>query len=252
MATLDGAVEHRQSLWIAIACCALALAGLALLGIAPSAATARTTFGSNGCGTSEFEPTEIVLTCGDAKLRFKVTEWSSWAGDSASATGFAYHPDTTAPECRHRSIFACPYVEIEATATLFRPALCPSNGRWQFTRFRMLAPGDSDPETRDLEREYRCNEYGKPRPPKPVPPYYRECPPQSRPLARGTLERRRLSCAKAREVVIGFMDIAGTQGVTHANVLGFRCRNVPASLQPGIVCIRGKQRARYLGYPPYG
>lgn len=240
----------RRSLRIALVCCSSALGCLVVLGITPSDANARTTFGSNGCGTSEYEPTEIVLTCGDAKLRFKVSEWTAWKDDSASATGFAYHPNTAAPECRNKPILACPYVEIAATATLFRPALCPSNGRWQFTRFRMLAPGDPEPDTRDLERDYRCNEYAKPKRSHSPRPYFRECPPQRRPLENGILQRHRLSCAKARKLVIGFMDDALTLGVLHARIEGFRCKNVPPSVQPGIVCARGQQRARYLGYPP--
>lgn len=125
--------------------------------------TSAAVFGSNGCGKSESKPQFIALTCADGKVRFETREWDSWAATEAVGVGILRHPDLTAPgECQ-RVILACPWVESEATATFYRPARCPSNGRVQFTRLRISAPKDSDPELREIRRDFRCSEYSSPR-----------------------------------------------------------------------------------------
>jgi hypothetical protein len=80
--------------------------------------------------------------------------------------------------------------------------------------------------------------------------YFTDCGGGGAPLERGSLEAHNLRCPKARKLIIGFMDKSSRQGVTHARVEGFRCKNVPPAIRPGIVCARGGQRARYLGLPP--
>ena len=137
----------------------VAVVGLTLLG-APSASAA--VYGSDGCSQSELEPQFIALTCGDGKVRFETREWVSWGATEAVGVGVLKHPDKTAPGDCQRVIFACPYVESEATATFYRPARCPSNGRRQFTRLRIDAPNDSDPELRDIRRDFRCSQYSSP------------------------------------------------------------------------------------------
>ncbi|HEU5063538.1 MAG TPA: hypothetical protein VFT79_10375 [Solirubrobacterales bacterium] len=78
--------------------------------------------------------------------------------------GVLAHPDLTAPGKCQQTILACPYVESEATATFSDPGRCPSNGRLQFLRLRIDAPTDSDPELRQIEREFSCSQYGPSQP----------------------------------------------------------------------------------------
>jgi hypothetical protein len=138
-----------------------AIFGLALLW-APSASAA--VFASNGCGKSEFEPELIGLACADGKVKFEVREWTSWGATEAVGVGLLKHPDLNAPGRCQRTILACPWVESEATATFYRPTYCPTNKRRQFTRLRIVAPNDSDPELREIERDFRCSEYSSPLP----------------------------------------------------------------------------------------
>lgn len=120
-----------------------AAVGLALLW-APSASAALT-YGSNGCGKSEFQPELIGLACADGKVEFEVREWTSWEAEKAVAVGTMKHVDLTAPGACQRTVFGCPWVESEGTATFSRPVGCPSNGRRQFTRLRIVTPEDKDP-----------------------------------------------------------------------------------------------------------
>jgi hypothetical protein len=138
-----------------------AVFGLALLW-APSASAV--TFGSDGCSKSEFEPEFIALTCGDGKVRFETREWVSWSDTEAVGVGVLKHPDKTAPGRCQRIIIACPWVESEATLTFYRPIYCPTNNRRQFMRLRVSAPNDSDPELREIERDFDCSRYSSPSP----------------------------------------------------------------------------------------
>lgn len=135
---------------------------LVALGAAAAPAAGKTVFGSNGCGTSEYEPTIMAFTCGDGKVRFERPEWTRWDDEVATATGVLRHPDIDDPSCAKTSILACPWVEAAATLEMWRPAYCASNGRWQFTRLRVLSPEDVDPELREVTRDYRCSEYDRP------------------------------------------------------------------------------------------
>lgn len=150
----------------------LRLAGLAAvcvtaIVVGPASASANTVFGSNGCGKSEYQPSVIVLACADAKLLLEDAEWTRWDDEAAVASGSLRHPDVTARVCANKPIFACPWVESDATVKLWRPVYCASNGRWQFTRLRIEAPEDIEPEVREQTRDFRCSEYDKPNPPRP-------------------------------------------------------------------------------------
>lgn len=118
-----------------------------------------------------------------------------------------------------------------STASAGTDLYCHSGDRWIFGTTR------SYEDVRDFH------------PPKPRSPYFRERPARY-PLENGTLERHNLSCSKAPRLVGDFMARSQVEGVAVANVEGFRCKNVPVAIQPGIVCARGGKRARYLGYPP--
>lgn len=141
---------------------ALAVAA-AIAFLTPALAVSKSVYGSNGCGTSLHEPSEMVFACADAKLKVRNVQWTHWDDGKAVGGGVLTHPDFNHPRCANRSILACPWVESEAKITLWRPAYCRSNGRWQFTRLRLAAPQDVDPEVRLIKRDYRCNEYSKPR-----------------------------------------------------------------------------------------
>jgi hypothetical protein len=133
----------------------------ALLCVASSSAN-HFVYGSNGCGKSEYKPEEIVLACGDGKVIFEIGEWTDWGEAEAVGVGVLKHPDLTAPGACQRTILACPWVESEGTASFYRPAACPSNDRRQFTRLRIDAPKDSDPELREVRRDFKCGEYSSP------------------------------------------------------------------------------------------
>lgn len=77
---------------------------------------------------------------------------------------------------------------------------------------------------------------------------FRECP-VSGVMAKGSLETQGLRCGPGRAIILGFMSKSARQGVTHARVRGFRCKNVQPSNGPGIVCRRGNRLARFLGFP---
>lgn len=139
-----------------------AVVGLALLW-APSA-SAEVVFGSDGCSESRYKAKFIALTCGDGKVRFETREWVSWGRWEAVAVGVLAHPDLTVPGKCQQIIIACPYVRSEATATFSDPVRCPSNRRLQFRRLRIDAPTDSDPELRQIERDFKCSQYEPPQP----------------------------------------------------------------------------------------
>lgn len=138
------------------------------LGAVAAPAMGKTVYGSNGCGTSEYEPKIMAFTCGDGKVRFERPGWTRWDGEVATATGVLRHPDIDDPVCAKTTILACPWVEAAATLEMWRPVYCASNGRWQFTRLRVLSPEDVDPNLREVTRDYKCSEYSRPsKPDKP-------------------------------------------------------------------------------------
>ena len=122
-----------------------------------------------------------------------------------------------------------------STASAGTDLLCHSDDRWIFGT------------TRPYED---VHDFHPPQDPKPQPPYFRACPSQGFPLENGELERHHLTCSKAKRLISGFMEKALTDGVVHARIDGFACRNVPRRIQPGIICSRADRRARFLGNPP--
>ena len=67
---------------------AISLAPLALATMA-TAAAGQTYF--HGCGNQNLiEPTEIVLTCADAKLRVEDLDWTTWDTNSRWRTAISY------------------------------------------------------------------------------------------------------------------------------------------------------------------
>jgi hypothetical protein len=123
---------------------------------------------------------------------------------------------------------------ICSTASAGTDLRCHSGNRWIFGTTRPYE------DVRDFHPPGKT---------KPRPPYFGKCPTRY-PLENGTLERHHLGCSRARSLIAGFMSRAQTEGRRTARIEGFHCKNVPVAIQPGIVCVRGDQRARYLGYPP--
>lgn len=199
---------------------------VALVAAVSSPASARVVWGSNGCGTSEWRPSEIVFACGDGKLLFETDGWSEWGGYEATASGVLKHPNVDDPSCADKPIFACPWVEAEATIRLWSPNHCPSNGRWQFLRLRVDAPEDVDPEARRITRHFKCSEYDKPHPPRHHRhrrPYWQDCGyPAS--YAIKTVIAHRVNCTKAKRLIRRVWRVGQESGPTRVlHVKSFDC-----------------------------
>jgi hypothetical protein len=138
------------------------LTAVALAVPASTAEAERLVFFSDGCGTSVHEPAEVVLTCGDAKLRLVGLTWTQWDGSSATATGLLSHPDLNDPSCKGSLVGCTVRSETPATVRIWRPVKCPGNDVWQFTRLRAEAPEDPEPDVRVVSRDYRCREFANP------------------------------------------------------------------------------------------
>lgn len=228
----------------------LVIAASAAVAVAP--ASARTVFGSNGCGKSLYQPIEVKLTCDVANARLNDVEWSRWDGDSAAGTAVIAHPMIGEPGCEKFPDVACSIVEYGATVTLSRPIYCADPGRWQFTRLRAQAGEDADPQFRDVHRSYHCSDYAKPEPkPKPRKPkrkrYWTDCgyPDAYNPV---TVIVHRVPCAKAFRVLRGVwrMGQTGEAGLW-LPVKGFACTWASPGHMRAHVCKKGSKRIRGPG-----
>ncbi|MGE5407651.1 MAG: hypothetical protein ACM3NV_03470 [Syntrophothermus sp.] len=148
---------HPQRRWqrrlIALAA-ALALAALApaTAGAADPGSYAATPSAappvlfSKQCANRSYKPTRFLIACADARIIFNVREWATWDSDDALAAGFLAYPDC-APNV---PVVACHKTRRDnATVRLFRPRLCPREGRRYFTRLLMF---DSEAQTKGLRR----------------------------------------------------------------------------------------------------
>jgi hypothetical protein len=110
----------------------------------PSAA--RPVLFSKQCANRSYKPTKLLIACADASITFQVREWATWDSDDALAAGFLTYPDC-APNV---PLVACHKTQRDnATVRLFRPRLCPRQGRRYFTRLLMF---DSEAQTKSLLR----------------------------------------------------------------------------------------------------
>jgi hypothetical protein len=108
---------------------------------------------STQCANAHYKPSEIVISCADARASFHAEEWIRWGSSSAEASGQFLHPDC-APSvplvaCRHNARDA-------ATVKLYRPRLCPKQGRRYFTRLLLVDPEASDRSLRRIKLNYPC------------------------------------------------------------------------------------------------
>jgi hypothetical protein len=137
----------------------IGLAALALAALAPATSAAadpgshvatpsaaRPVLFSRQCANASYKPTRFVIACADASITFKVQGWATWDSDDALAEGLLAYPDCPA----NVPLVACHKTQRDnATVRLFRPKLCPREGRLYFTRLLMF---DSEAQTKSMRR----------------------------------------------------------------------------------------------------
>jgi hypothetical protein len=131
----------------ALALTALASATAGAAGsYAATPSAARPVLFSKQCANRSYKPTRFLIACADASIIFKVREWATWDSDDALAAGFLTYPNC-AP---NMPLVACHKTQRDnATVRLFRPRLCPRQGRRYFTRLLMF---DSEAQTKSMRR----------------------------------------------------------------------------------------------------
>jgi hypothetical protein len=101
---------------------------------------------SKQCANRSYKPTEFVIACADASIIFKVREWATWDSSDALAAGILTFPDCAS----NVPLVACNKTGHDnATVRLFRPRLCPKQGRRYYTRLLMF---DSEATTKSMRR----------------------------------------------------------------------------------------------------
>jgi hypothetical protein len=122
---------------------------------ATTAAAERPVLFSTQCANAEYKPTRILIACGDASIRWKAQNWAQWESREALAEGVVTYPNC-APNV---PLFKCDKRARDlATVRLFRPRLCPRQGRMYFTRLLMF---DSAAKTKSMERiklRFNCSD----------------------------------------------------------------------------------------------
>ncbi len=113
---------------------------------AATGAAERPVLFSTQCANRSFKPTRILIACGDASIIWKAQGWTQWESREALAEGTLTYPNC-APNV---PLFKCDKRARDlATVRLFRPRLCPRQGRMYFTRLLMF---DSAAKTKGMER----------------------------------------------------------------------------------------------------
>jgi hypothetical protein len=122
---------------------------------AASDAAERPVLFSTQCANGTFKPTRIAIACADASIRWRATNWAQWESREALAEGVVTFPNC-APSV---PLFKCKKRGRDlATVRLFRPRLCPREGRMYFTRLLMF---DSEAKTKSMERiklRFNCSD----------------------------------------------------------------------------------------------
>jgi hypothetical protein len=135
--------------------CAGSFAVLAQAGTGPAAASkAKPVLFSKECADRHFKPTEILIACADARTSFEASEWVRWTSKEAFAEGTLLRPDCPPAT----PIVACTKntKDREVTVLLFRPRLCPKQGRSFFTRLRLRDPVAPYKYLRSLKLNFPC------------------------------------------------------------------------------------------------
>lgn len=120
---------------------------------AAPAASERPVLFSTQCANAHYKPSEIIISCADARSSFHAAEWIRWDSSGAEASGQFLYPDC-APSvplvaCRHNARDA-------ATVKLYRVRFCPKQGRRYFTRLRLSDPEASNKYLRSIKLNYPC------------------------------------------------------------------------------------------------
>jgi hypothetical protein len=131
------------------------VAGAAGGGHTATASAERPVLFSTQCANGTYKPTRILIACGDASIRWKAQNWAQWDPSEALAEGILTYPNC-APSV---PLFKCDKRARDlATVRLYRPRLCPRQGRKFYTRLLMF---DSQVKTKSMERiklRFDCND----------------------------------------------------------------------------------------------
>ena len=102
-----------------------------------TAALARNIKVYGDCKTATFEPSEVVMACGDFGLVYGHLSWTSWTSTSATAVGMMSYK-TCEPNCAEGGIRNVPNTRI----TLSKPVRDP-NGQlvWSQLQASQVPPG---------------------------------------------------------------------------------------------------------------
>ena len=122
----------RNVLRIAIVVMALAVPSIAI-------AAAGHQVRAINCGREQFEPSRIILSCGDAGIWLGKLKWSHWNGETAAAAG-SYNENNCTPTCSAGHNISKP-VKI----MLSRPKPCPGQTNPAFGRATFSFPSGTPP-----------------------------------------------------------------------------------------------------------
>jgi hypothetical protein len=130
----------------------LALAGAASFAVLAHAGAKPVLF-SRECADRHYKPTEILIACADARTSFEATEWVRWTSRDAFAEGILLRPDCPPAT----PVVACTRnAKDRATVLLFRPRLCPEQGRRYFTRLLLRDPEAPYKYLHSIKLSYPC------------------------------------------------------------------------------------------------
>jgi hypothetical protein len=130
-------------------------AALAQAGSGPAAASkGKPVLFSKECADRHYKPKVILIACADARTSFEATEWVRWTSKEALAKGTLLRPDCPPAT----PIVACTKNtrDRNASVLLFRPRLCPKQGRAYFTRLRLRDPEAKEKYLHSLKLEFPC------------------------------------------------------------------------------------------------
>jgi hypothetical protein len=135
----------------------VALLALACIGsfafAALAQAGAKPVLFSKECADRHYKPTEILIACADARTSFEAKEWVRWTAKDAFAEGTLLRPDCPAAT----PIVACTKnTKDKATVLLYRPRLCPKQGRRYFTRLLLRDPEAKEKYLHSIKLNFPC------------------------------------------------------------------------------------------------
>jgi hypothetical protein len=116
---------------------ALVLAALAAVLVPAVGASGASHVLLPGCGgtdQAQFEPSNVIIACGDGAFRVTKLKWHTWTGSKATGSGTG-KVDNCKPNCAQGKFESFP-VKLTASS----PKTC-SNGKREFTKLHYLFPG---------------------------------------------------------------------------------------------------------------